>query len=118
MSSIRDALAGQTSGANRILVVEGPTYDPAHRRLNHVLADVAEPASIDALHDALEGQIGDAAIMTPGRPSLVFLKDRECCAVVTCILPSFVRCPAAWDLDARLADPVRLTTWLHEHVGA
>lgn len=102
--------------ADRVLVVAGHSYDARHRDDNDVIGQEDDSESIGALTRALDAvDADDAALMTPGGPSVVFLRDRQPLAVVTFLSPNFVRCSQLWTFDRRLRSPESLTRWLTEH---
>lgn len=101
--------------ATRVLVVEGADYDPRHRKSNTVLADERDEDSIRLLVGALDSLESDQmSWMTPGRPTLVFLEDREVLVAVTFIRPDYIRCHL-YDADRRLRHPEQLIRWLDDH---
>jgi hypothetical protein len=104
-------LAGQ---ATRVLVVDGASYDPRHRKSNVVLADERDQDSIRLLLRALDTVETDRLWMTPGRPTLAFLTDRRLLVAVTCIGPDYIRCPDLFKADRRVRYPDQLSAWLDQ----
>jgi hypothetical protein len=108
-----DDLRRAVGSANQVLVVDGSSFDPQKRRNHEVIADASSPDLIAALLSVLTAaETTDAAIMTPGDLSLVFLRDRAVLGVVVCIERRWIRCRELWDGDARLLDETALTGWI------
>ena len=105
---IREAFAA----ASRVLVVRGSTFDPTHRASQQILADVRDPSMIADLETALMASPTDAALMTPGDPTIVILEDRKALLAIQCVRPDFIRLTALTEGDARLHDPSALARWL------
>jgi hypothetical protein len=101
-------LIGRT---NRVVVVRGDRYDVRQRPRNDALADVRGEDAVADLVAALAAESSDAAIMTPGTPTIAFLRDREALMTATLVGAAFIRCPARWEHDARIIDPQRLVAW-------
>ncbi len=107
-------LALRLAPADRVLVVDGPTYDRKHRKRNAVLAAVRDPKKNRSLLEALQFVPGGEhpALMTPGSPTIVALNGRTPLAALTCIRSRYIRCHEHWQGDAPLAQPGDLETWL------
>src|SRR5690242_19828806 len=72
------SLADVIVGVDRVVVADGPSYDPRHRKANRILADVRDAGAIEELVLALAvGPPTPAAWMTPGAMNCVFLWDRR-----------------------------------------
>ena len=70
-----------------------------------------------ALGPALAATPGDAALMTPGDPTIVILDGRDVLYVVQLIGETHVRCTTLWDTDARLNQPTAVAAWLRRATG-
>lgn len=76
----------------------------ARRRRDPVLLTRLETALLMA-------SPSDAALMTPGDPTIVILDDRKVLLTIQCLQPDFIRLTALPDGDARLHDPEVLRRW-------
>ena len=110
---VLDAVISEAfAAATRVLVVRGSTFDPGHRASQEVLADVDDPSLLTELQSALIASPTDAALMTPGDPTIVILHDRTVLLMISCVQPDFIRLSAFSEGDARLSDPAMLQRWL------
>jgi hypothetical protein len=96
--------------ATRLVVAGGySAFDPVKRSRNEVLAETESASTIEAIVEALGFQDeGRMDWMTPGQPTLVFIRDREVLASVRCLLPGYVRCEEVWEGDVELLDDGQL----------
>ena len=100
------------SEASRVLVVAGSEYNGSDRSANVVLADVSDERMIASLGVALAAQPTDAALMTPGDPTIVILNGSEVLHIVHVVGATFVRCATIWSGDAQLVQPDALGDWM------
>ena len=109
--SVNDILEETWARITTVAVVRGSTFDTKHRAANEVLVTVRDRAAIDRLRVALRAESSDAAIMTPGDPTIALLSERDLLASIQ-LVDGYVRCPELWEGDARLDDPTAPTDWL------
>ena len=108
-------LAGLLEETESALVVEGSHFDARHRKANHVLARVTDPAALAELRSALRCVPGAQrpALMTPGEPTVaLFAAGRQYLAAVTDVGSSRVRSHGLLGGDVLLAEPERFIRWL------
>ncbi len=109
--SVNDILEKTWVRITTVAVVRGSTFDTKHRAGNEILVTVRDRAAIDRLRVALRAESSDAAIMTPGDPTIALLSERDLVASIQ-LVGGYVRCLELWEGDARLDNPTAITHWL------
>jgi hypothetical protein len=91
-------------------VVEGSLFDARHRKANHILARITDPAALAELRSALRCVPGAErrALMMPGEPTVaLFAAGRQYLAAITVVGP-YARSHGLLNGDVLLAEPERL----------
>lgn len=109
--SVNDMLEETWACITSVEVVRGSTFDSKHRAANEVLVTVRDRVALDRLRAALRAESSDAAIMTPGDPTIALLSERDVVASIQ-LVGGYIRCPELWEGDARLDDPTAPSDWI------
>lgn len=102
--------------AASVQVVDGSEFDPRRRKNNQVLATSSDASDVSALVAALRVRElhEQAALMTPGHPTLAFFDGNGRYLTHVISLGEHLRWHE-FPFDAPLADPLALRTWLAAH---